>query len=152
VAIAEGYGVKLAFEFLGFANCSVRTVADCLDIVGAAKRDNLGLVIDTFHFYVGGSTAEELDRMKAGDLSILHLADAADLPKEQLQDADRLLPGDGVVDFTPILTVLKEKGYAGALSLELFKPEYWGWNPDELACLGKRKILEVCAEAGIDVS
>ena len=150
--IAEEYRVKLAFEFLGFQGCSVRTMTDCLDIIHACERDNLGMVIDTFHLHLSGSSAETLERMELQDLNILHIADAADMPKDQLRDADRLLPGDGVVDFRPILIGLKEKSYTGAISLELFKPEYWEWNPLELARLGRSKILEVCVKAGIDLS
>jgi 2-keto-myo-inositol isomerase len=150
-AIAKRHGCKLAFEFLGFSWCSVRTITECLKIIEATKIDDLGMVIDTFHFYGGDSSLEALNRMDIGRLAILHLADVEDLPKDQLQDANRVFPGDGVVDFKPILRTLAKKNYAGAASIELFRPEYWSWDPAELARLGKRKFLDVCEKAGVIV-
>ena len=52
--ISGKYGVSLAFEFLGQADCSVPTLDLAAEIVREAGRDNLGLVIDSFHFYTGG--------------------------------------------------------------------------------------------------
>jgi 2-keto-myo-inositol isomerase len=148
-AIAYEHGCKLAFEFLGFSWCSVRTITECLKIVEATQIDDLGVVIDTFHFYGGDSSMEALGKMDIGRLAIVHLADVENVPKDQLQDANRVFPGDGVVDFRPILAALKRKNYAGAASIELFRPEYWDWDPVELARLGKRKVLEVCQKAGV---
>jgi 2-keto-myo-inositol isomerase len=151
-AIAQEYNVKLAFEFLGFQDCSVRSVVECCQIIDAAKADNLRMVIDTFHFHLGGLGADALKEMDISCLSILHIADAEDLPRNQLQDANRLLPGDGVIPLPSILAALNEKNYAGAISLELFRPELWEWDPAELARLCKRKILDVCKKAGVCLS
>jgi 2-keto-myo-inositol isomerase len=150
-AIAGEHGCKLAFEFLGFPDCSVRTLPDCLEIVEATRLDNLRVVIDTFHFYGGGSRIDALDKMDIGRLAILHLADVEDRPKGELEDANRVFPGDGVVDFRPVLAALKRKNYAGALSIELFRPEYWDWDPARLARLGREKFLAVCRKAGVDL-
>ena len=48
--IAAPYGVQLAFEFLGFGWCSVRTLGQCWEIVQVVNGPNVGLVIDTCHF------------------------------------------------------------------------------------------------------
>ena len=52
-AIAAPHGVNIAFEFLGFPWCSVRTLDLCWEIVRETDRANVGLVIDTCHFYAG---------------------------------------------------------------------------------------------------
>jgi 2-keto-myo-inositol isomerase len=52
--IAEKFGVSLAFEFLGQTDCSVQTLDLAHEIVRTVDRRNLGLVVDSFHFYAGG--------------------------------------------------------------------------------------------------
>ena len=141
--IAAGYGVKLAFEFLGFATCSVNTLADCWEIVQRVDRENVGLVIDTFHFYVGGSRLESIGQVDPQKLLIFHINDAEDLPKAQLTDAHRLLPGEGVIPLKGIIAALKGIGFDGVCSVELFRPEYWEWEPLKLAKEAKRKTEEL---------
>src|SRR5215210_1550638 len=53
--IAEGHNVALAFEFLGQPGCSVQTLEEAAQIVRQVARPNVGLVLDSFHFYAGGS-------------------------------------------------------------------------------------------------
>lgn len=145
--IAEKYQIRLAFEFLGFKECSVNTLADCLEIVESVHRGNIGLVLDTFHFFVGGSNLKTLERMNKDKLFIFHINDAQDLPRDQLKDANRLLPGDGIIPLRQILGALKKIGYAGIISVELFNPEYWQCDPNELAKEAKTKtdnILKKC--------
>ena len=88
--ISEKHDVSLAFEFLGQADCSVQTLDLCEKIVDQVGRKNVGLVIDTFHFYAGNSTFEAIDRMNPEKLFIFHINDAENLPKENLTDAHRL--------------------------------------------------------------
>jgi len=141
--IAAGYGVRLAFEFLGFVACSVNTLADCWEIVQRVDRENVGLVIDAFHFYVGGSRLESIGQIAPQKLFIFHINDAEDLPKAQLTDAHRLLPGEGVIPLKGIIAALRGIGYDGVCSVELFRPKYWEWEPLELAKLAKRKTEEL---------
>ena len=46
-------------------------------------------------------------------------------PRETINDADRVYPGDGVAPLTQILHDLFATGFRGTLSLELFNPHYW---------------------------
>jgi 2-keto-myo-inositol isomerase len=142
-AIAEPYGVKLAFEFLGFPWCSVRTLGQCYDIVKEVNRPNVGLVIDTCHFYAGGSNLRDIERVHAPKLLILHINDVEDRPEETIEDAHRLLPGEGVIPLDDILVRLSHIGYDGLCSIELFRPEYWERDPAELARAARRATLEV---------
>ena len=91
--IAANYDVWLAFEFLGQPDCSVPTLDLAAEIVRKVGRQNLGFVIDSFHFYAGGSTFEMIDALDPKLIQIFHINDAEDLPREQLEDQHRLLPG-----------------------------------------------------------
>ncbi len=130
------YEVKFAFEFLGFSWCSVSTLEQDIEIVKAVSRNNVGLVLDTFHFYAGGSAIDAIKTMDKDKLYILHINDAENLPKENLQDAHRLFPGEGVIPLREITARLKEIQYDGPVSIEMFRPEYWARPPVEVAKKG----------------
>jgi 2-keto-myo-inositol isomerase len=144
--IAEWHQVNLAFEFLGFSDCSVRTVAECDEIVRQVNRPNVGLVVDTFHFYVGGSSLDDLARISPERLFIFHINDAEDRPREELQDQHRLLPGEGILPLKAIWRRLQKIGYDRVISVELFRPEYWERNPAELAVQAREAVKCVLGE------
>ncbi len=131
--IADKYGVRLAFEFLGFGWCSVRTPRAAYDIVRKANRINVGMNFDTCHFYAGGGLLKELDALDPNKIFTFHLNDLEDLPKEAVTDAVRVMPGWGVIPHAEICSKLRDIGYDGSCSVELFRPEYWEWDPLETA-------------------
>ena len=144
-SIAERHGVGLAFEFLGQKDCSVQTLELADEIVEKANRRNVGLVIDSFHFYTGGSTIEMIDALDAKRLFIFHIDDAEGLPRAKLTDAHRLLPGLGILPLKEIIAALRRIGYERAASVEIFRPEYWERDPFELAREAKVAVERVLA-------
>lgn len=131
--IAEPHGVSLAFEFLGQTDCSVQTLGLCNRIVEKVNRKSVGNVLDTFHFYAGNSSFEDIENLRPEKLFIFHINDAEDLPKEQLTDAHRLYPGEGILPIREIKAKLDQIGYDRVASVEIFRPEYWEQNPFEVA-------------------
>jgi 2-keto-myo-inositol isomerase len=138
--VAVQFGVGIGFEFLGFGDCSVNTLADARAIVDRAGRPNVGVVIDAFHYYAGGSTPEMLRGLDPTRLFIVHLDDAEDRPRTELRDAHRLLPGDGVIPLRDLVGRIEGLGYRGPWSIELFRPEYWAWDPSVLARVCREKM------------
>ncbi len=141
--IAEKYNVSLAFEFLGQTDCSVQTLDLCNKIVEKVDRESIGNVIDTFHFYAGNSTFEAIEKMKPEKLFIFHINDAEDLPKEQLTDAHRVYPGEGILPIKKIKAKFDEIGYDRMVSIEIFRPEYWNENPFDVAKKARRATMDV---------
>ncbi len=139
----SGYGIKLAFEFLGFGWCSVRTPRGAQEIIQKTGRDNVGMVVDAAHFYIGGGLLSEIDHLDPHSIYTFHLDDVEDTSKEGYTDAARLLPGLGVVPLGKICTHLKGIGYDGPCSIELFRPEYWAWDPMQLAVKAKAAAINV---------
>jgi 2-keto-myo-inositol isomerase len=131
--IAARHNVSLAFEFLGQPDCSVPTLDLAHEIVRATGRKNLGLVIDSFHFYAGGSTIEMLEAVDPQLLYVFHINDAEDRPREQLEDRHRLLPGLGILPLRDMIAAFRKIGYDKVASVEIFRPEYWGRDPFQLA-------------------
>ncbi len=141
--IAQPYGVRLAFEFLGFGWCSVRTPRGACEIVQKTDRENVGMNFDACHFYGGGGLLSEIDMLDPARIYSFHLDDMEDVPKEAVTDGRRLLPGSGVIPLGDICSRLSGIGYDGLCSIELFRPEYWEWDPGELAVRAREEALKV---------
>ena len=141
--MAKPMGVKLAVEFLGFDWSSVRTPRGTYEIVMQAERDNVGMIIDCMHVYLGGGLLSELDVIDPQRILSLHLDDMEDVPKEDITDTKRLLPGMGVIPLDDICRRLAAIGYDGFCSIELFRPEYHAWDPDVIAAKARDCALKV---------
>lgn len=141
--IAEKHNVSLAFEFLGQTDCSVQTLDLCNEIVEKVDRENIGNVIDTFHFYAGNSSFEAIEKMNPEKLFIFHINDAENLSKEDLTDAHRLYPGEGILPIKEIKAKFDEIGYDKMVSIEIFRPEYWNQDPFEVAKKARLATIEV---------
>lgn len=135
--IAESYGIKLGFEFLGEAGNSVTTLDLGSKIVELVDRESVGNVIDTYHFYAGSSSFDALENLDPAKLFIFHINGAEDLPKDQLNDSKRLYPGEGVLPIGEMKAILDKIGYDGPASVEIFRPEYWEQDPFEVAVKAK---------------
>jgi len=131
--VAEQYQIRLAFEFIGQPDSSVQTLAQAHRIVEGVGLASVGLVLDSFHFYAGGSTLESILELDANRLFIFHINDAEDLPRDKLEDRHRLLPGLGILPLKEIGVALSRIGYDGIASVEIFRPEYWERDPLTLA-------------------
>lgn len=146
-AIARQHGVRIGFEFLGFPGMSVRTLEEARSVVEAVGDPAVGLVLDTFHFHAGGSTPGMLQGLDVSRLFMVHLNDAEDRPPSELTDGHRLLPGDGVIPLAELVAALETLGYRGVYSVELFRPEYWEWEPKHLAREAHRRLQRLLEQA-----
>jgi sugar phosphate isomerase/epimerase len=134
-------GIGVAFEFLGFADCPI----DTPELAGRVVADLPGvdLVLDSCHWHASG--AGLLDAFPIDRLAMVHLNDAPPKPPRDIEDADRLLPGHGVIRLTELVGTLRAAGYGGPWSLETFNPDYWALPPTEIAMEGRAAIARVLA-------
>jgi 2-keto-myo-inositol isomerase len=146
--IAAPYGVRLAYEFLGFADCTVNTLAQCAGIVEKVARPNVGLVLDTFHFFAGGSTLASIRQVDPRCIFIVHINDVERAPRRKMHDALRLYPGKGILPLPGVLRALKAIGYTGPISVEIFRPQYWSRTPLRVAREARTATLTVLWDAG----
>src|SRR5450756_399495 len=136
--IARKYDMNLAFEFVGYPNCSVNTFGQAYEIIEEVNRDNVGIVLDCFHFYAMGSKIEDLRKADGSKVFIFHIDDAEDLPVGTMDDSKRLWPGEGCIPLDIIIKALKDIGYNEMASVELFRPEYWEWDIEKAIEYGKQ--------------
>ncbi|MBK5295403.1 MAG: sugar phosphate isomerase/epimerase [Acidobacteriia bacterium] len=76
-----------------------------------------GLLVDAWHWHHAGSPDLELPR---GSVLHVHLADAPDLPPEEIRDGERLLPGEGCIDHERFFQQLRRIDYRGDFAVEVF--------------------------------
>ncbi len=148
VDAAAEFGVGIAFEFMGFPWAAVRDVAGAWEILQSTDRPNLGMVVDTAHFYAGGSTLESVSALDTRRLVVLHINDVEDVPRPEITDGHRLYPGDGVIPLPAILRAFQRAGFDGVVSVELFREELWRYDPLAVAREARAKTEAVWAAAG----
>jgi 2-keto-myo-inositol isomerase len=144
--IAEPYGIKIAVEFVGHPECTVNTFGQAYDIVETVNRENVGLVLDCFHFHAMGSKMEDLKEADGSKIFILHIDDTEDFPIGFLTDEDRLWPGLGAINLDGILSTLKEIGFSDVVSVELFRPEYYQLDAEEAIKVAKETTVKVASK------
>ena len=95
---------------------------------------------DVYHLYKGGSGFDSLRLMSGKAIGIFHVNDyPKDKDRAVIKDADRVFPGDGVAPLAEVFRTLRDVGYRGMLSLELFNPEYYKRDAYEVVKTGLDK-------------
>ncbi len=77
------------------------------------------------------------------------MADAPNLPPEKILDRERLMPGEGVINWVEFFQALKKIGYEDGLSPEVFGRGLREMAPEEGARLGLETSLTVMRKAGV---
>jgi 2-keto-myo-inositol isomerase len=140
---ADAAGVRVAFEFLGFADCPIGTPVLATRVVDGVPGADL--VLDSCHWHASGSTP--LDAFPVERLAMVHLNDAPAKRPREIEDADRVLPTLGVIRLRALISQLTARGYRGPWSLETFNPGYWSEDPAAVARRGRALTDELLATA-----
>ncbi len=153
-AIRQAGDVAKQFNLTGmieFARTStmIATLTTSLKLIREAGHPNVRPMLDCYHFWSGLGKFEDLDMLKPGELAHVHFQDTPDIPRELFAQNTRLIPGDGIAPLERILRKLAEKGYDGALSVELFLPELQQGDPYEVATQIRTKCEAVMKKAGV---
>lgn len=141
--LGREFGVKPAMEFLGFVD-GVNQVKHAWEVMQVADHPDSTIVLDPFHIYRGGGEIEDMEGIPGNKIAVFHFNDApAEPARAEQTDADRVYPGDGILDLKRMISILKDADYSGVISLELFNPSYWEENPEEVARIGLEKMKTV---------
>jgi len=140
-------GVTPMVEVWGFSQCLNRLGQAALVAIESA-HPNACLLADVYHLYKGGSDITGLKMLHGAMLPVFHMNDyPADPPRAQINDSDRVYPGDGIAPLTDLLRLLRDIGFRGALSLELFNPTYWKQDALTVAKTGLEKTRAAVQKA-----
>jgi sugar phosphate isomerase/epimerase len=139
IALGRETGVTPQLEFWGASNFF--HLGQVLMAAAVANDPGVRVLADVYHLHRGGSGFEGLKMVDGSLIEIFHMNDYPDtIPREKLEDKDRIYPGDGVAPITQILNDLKNMKGQKILSLELFNREYWAQDPFVVAKTGLEKM------------
>ncbi len=141
-------GVTAMLEFMR-GSTFIGTLPTSLHMTRQAAHSNVRPMLDCYHFWAGLSKFEDLDLLHRGEIHHVHFQDVPDLPRELLDNSTREIPGEGVSPLAGILRKLAEKGYRGALSVELFYPQLQNGDPYEVARRIRQKSEPILKQAGV---
>jgi 2-keto-myo-inositol isomerase len=145
--LGEKMGVQPLLELWG-THPLLGPLRNGIYVTVAAGRADASLLLDVFHIYKSGTPFASLKQINGAALHVMHINDypqAAD--SSTLNDASRIYPGDGVAPFPQILRDMRDNGFRGYFSLELFNKEYWTKSADENLKTGLEKIRAVVRQA-----
>jgi 2-keto-myo-inositol isomerase len=137
--LAAPLGIRIGFEFLGFRDCPINTPGLAAQTVEGLE--GIELVLDSCHWFTSGSPP--LDDFPVERIAMVHLNDAPARPPDEIEDADRVLPGEGVIPLRDLVLGLERRGYRGPWSLETFNPGYWREDPAAVARRGLAAVASV---------
>jgi len=144
---AHSHGIRLLYELIGFPTHAFSTLAEANAVTEEA---DIPLVLDTFHLAVSQTNPEEVAKLSAEAIGLVHLSDALTKAKtpEELRDEDRVLPGEGGLPLTDFLRVILCTGYRGPVSVEVFHPRYKERDPAVVAQEAYHRAKEVLQTSG----
>lgn len=123
--------------------------------------DDVGLLLDTGHLTFAGGDPLAVAKRHGGRVAHVHCKDVRLDVLAAIKGANTsflngvvdgvfTVPGDGDVDFVPVLTAVAEAGYSGWLVVEAEQDPAKA-NPLEYARLGHASLLAYAREAGFKV-
>ncbi len=122
----RGQGLRFAYHH--HTGTVVETAAE-LDRFFAETSDDVGIVLDTGHAWVGGIDPVEIVRSHPRRISHVHCKDVRPDVLSDVRDRNEsfltgviqgmfTVPGDGAIDFDPVFAALETMGYAGWVVVE----------------------------------
>jgi sugar phosphate isomerase/epimerase len=127
--VLRDQGANLGLEYVGPATSRLRrrygfvhTLAEVLELMAAIGTGNVGVVLDSWHWYTARDTEAGLLALRPDEVVSVDLNDApSGLAIEQQVDNRRELPAaTGVIDLKVFLSALVRMGYDGPVRAEPF--------------------------------
>lgn len=127
--VLQDHGQRLGLEYVGTPSLRqnrphafVHSLRGFQELRGEIGADNVGCVLDSWHWWTAGETERDLLALQAADVVSVDLNDApAGIPLEAQQDGQRELPcATGVIPLAAFLNALVRIGYDGPVRAEPF--------------------------------
>ena len=148
--ILKDHGLRFGLEYVGPQTLRIskrfpflHTMKEARELNAEIGVDNMGLIMDSWHWYTAGETAADLATLTNQEIVACDLNDA---PKgktvNQQMDLERELPmATGVIDLKTFLDGLVAAGYDGPVRAEPFNKPLNEMENDE-ACTATRSAMQ----------
>ncbi len=123
------YGLRLGLEYVGPKTLMARnkysfihSMSEAKELIFEIGESNVGLVLDSFHWFCAGETAADILTLTKDDIVTCDLNDArTGFTKDEQVDNKRELPmATGVINLKAFLNALISIGYDGPVRAEPF--------------------------------
>lgn len=142
------FNIQPALVFVKFF--PLKTMGQAVAIAIDANHPKARIIPDVYHMHISDGGFEGLKLLRGDMIAIFQFNDAPASPAlPDLKDEHRVYPGDGILPLDKILKDLKATGFKGCVSLEIYNPDYWKENLQQVAETGLRKTLDVIRRAGV---
>lgn len=152
-------GLAFAVEFIGvrtlwaeLPHAFIGTYADCLALFEETGRENLGFLLDCYHCHAAETPFAEIARTARSRIVYLHLNDAKPVPPAEVLDADRLIPGEGVIDLAGWFRAVAATGFDGPVAPEVLGPRLKDMTTAEAATACREGMAAAMRAAGVAVN
>jgi sugar phosphate isomerase/epimerase len=128
--IGKQHKVKFFLEALTWT--PLHKLDDILATIDAADQDNIGIVVDFWHLWDSGATAEQVAKINKELIYCVHVCDSLE-PWSQRgtfeQRGRDVWPGGGRIPLKEWVDAVRSTGFDGCWSCELLSPKYWELDP-----------------------
>lgn len=147
IEVGKDSGVIPQLEVWGFSK-NLYQLKQVLYVAAGCDHKDVRILPDIYHLYRGGSGFESLQLVSGKAIEIFHMNDySASIAPADIEDKDRVYPGEGDAPTTKVIQTLQEMGGPKVLSLELFNRSYWEQNPAKVAKTGLKRMKDVVKAA-----
>jgi sugar phosphate isomerase/epimerase len=138
--LGDQMGVVPQVEVWGSSRTLGR-LSEAVLVAMEAHHPKACILPDVYHLHRGGSGFDGIPLLAPRAIHVFHFNDYPSRPpRENLTDADRVYPGDGVAPLDRLIHDLSAGGFRVMLSLELFNRKYWAQDPLAVARTGLEKM------------
>jgi sugar phosphate isomerase/epimerase len=148
--ILKDHNVRLGLEYVGPKTSwssqrypFIHTMAEMKELIAEIGTGNVGLQLDSWHWWNAGESAADILTLKGSDVIAVDLNDApAGIAKDEQVDNRRELPcATGVIDLAAFLNALNQIGYDGPIRAEPFNQAVNKMSKDD-ACAAAATALK----------
>jgi sugar phosphate isomerase/epimerase len=152
--LLDQHGIRLGLEFIGPKTSRkgkhefIHSAAGMLELCRAIGP-NVGLLLDSWHWYTSGGTLADLADLTNDQIVHVHINDApAGVARDDQIDNQRRLPGTtGVIDIEGFLRSLVRASYDGPVTAEPFDKSVSELPAEQAAERTARAVFDVLARA-----
>jgi len=157
--VLGGYGQQLGLEYVAprtfwrsERHPFVHTLSEMRELMVAIGTGNLGIQLDSWHWFNAEDTAKDLLTLRGSDVVTVDLNDAPrGLTLDQYQDDHRELPAaTGVIPVKEFLNALVEMGYDGPIQAEPFNAALRALPLDQACAIASSAIKKAFSVAGVE--
>lgn len=155
--VLGGEGLRLGLEYVGPKTSwasrrypFLHTLAETRELIEAIGTPGVGVVLDSWHWYLAGDTVADLDGLRGEDVVAVDLNDAPSGRRaDEQMDLSRELPlATGIIPVADFLKALQRMGYDGPVRAEPFNKALNALPKEEIVAATASSLKKAFALVG----